>query len=469
MSVEISSQIKSGSDNPGRDYPRRDYLGQPVVYGVLPDQLNDEISLADLFSKLASQWKLIITATVGGTLLAAVLALLLPTAYQPSLKVSVPLAGNIADLVMVNTLLGGNNDLPTSQQAVFTSYYNMLRSGNVFAEYIYESNYLEKHYPDATEDKPALLASMIKGLKINIEEPKPERKGGYVANPSRLAVSLEVENEAAGIELLNNFVIYANQRLVNNLQNNAHTIIRHKIEILTKQMAKLREQYRHDRVLAINKMELGNDKKIAQLQEQLSAYVVKAKANRTTRIANAGEALKMAKSLDIIYPTTLDAMAQRGQEGRNVSTAITVVDKQASSLYLQGTKYLSALIETLENRKSDAQYLKEVNNLKERIQLIKNDQTLVALKKRQSDDPWIKGLPAKLAEMDALKALSPDFTDVVAFTLDGSAVITNKKIKPNRKLIVAVGFILSLFIALFVAMIVASLKDRNMATENAGD
>ena len=46
-------------------------------------------------------------------------------------------------------------------------------------------------------------------------------------------------------------------------------------------------------------MEQENTKKIALLQEQLSAYLVKAKANRATRIVNAREALEMAKSLDI--------------------------------------------------------------------------------------------------------------------------------------------------------------------------
>ena len=202
------------------------------------------------------------------------------------------------------------------------------------------------------------------------------------------------------------------------------------------------------------------------MQEQISANVAKAKADRATQIVNAREALEMAKSLDITYPTTLDAMAQKGQKGSGGNTAITVVDKQVSSLYLYGTKYLSTLIETLTNRKNDEQYLAEVNNLREKIHLIKNDQTLAALKKRQSDDPWIEGLPGKLAEIGAIEALSPDFAGLVAFEMDESAVITGKKTKPNRKLIVVAGFVLSLFIALFVAIIVASLKEKNMETEN---
>ena len=466
MSVEISNQKKSNYDN-----QERGYLGQPVVYGVMPDQLNDEISLVDLFSKLAAQWKVIAAVIVGGTLLAALVALLLRPVYQPSLEVSVPPAGNLAALTTVNTLMAGQSKIPSSPKAVFASYYNQLRSRDAFAEFISDSNYLAEHYPDVTalEEKSALLANLIKGLKVDIVEPVPERKGDFIANPLRVMLSVNVENEVAGVELLNNFVVNANQRLLDKLYNDVHITIKHKIDVLTKQVATLRVQHHQSRMLTIKKMEQDNAKKIALLQEQISAYVVKAKANRLTQIANAEEALNMAKSLGIVYPTTLDVLAQREQEGRSVNTAITVLDQQVSSLYLQGTKFLMELIKTLSNRKSDEGHLEEINDLREKIQLIKNDQTLIALKQRQSDDPWIKELPAKLAEKSALKALSPDFTDVVAFTMDSSAVVTNVKVKPNRKLIVAIGFVLSLFIALFVALIVASLKERNIAVENARD
>ena len=72
MAIEIARKQSQKASN-------YDELLQPVVYGVLPEQPNDEISLVDLFSKLASQWKLIAAVTVGGTLLAAAFALVLPT------------------------------------------------------------------------------------------------------------------------------------------------------------------------------------------------------------------------------------------------------------------------------------------------------------------------------------------------------------------------------------------------------
>ena len=113
MAIEIAK--KQSQKTPGHD----DLL-QPLVYGVLPDQSSDEISLVDLFSKLVSQWKLITAIIFAGTLLAAAWALVLPAVYQPSLKVSVPSAGNVAALVSVNTILGEKSNIPSSQQAVFT-------------------------------------------------------------------------------------------------------------------------------------------------------------------------------------------------------------------------------------------------------------------------------------------------------------------------------------------------------------
>lgn len=459
MAVQLKG--KSAKESSGYD----DFL-QPIVYGVLPNQLNDEVNLGDLFSKLLSQWKLIFTIMVSGTLLAVAQALTLPSVYQSSFKVSAPSVADIAALTTVNTVLGGAANIPSSQQAVFSGYYNLLRSRDVFVDYIEEFNYLGKLYPNAERSESTLLAALIKGLKIQIEEPVPERKGDYVANPKRLAVSLDVEDEAVGVELLNGFAGYVNQRLVANLQNDTHEIIKNKIEILNMQIAKLRTQHRQDRGLTIKKMEHNNAKEIALLQEQITAYLIKARANRATKIANVREAHAIAKSLDIVYPTTLDAIAQKGQKNAVASTAITVVDKQASLLYLQGTKYLTALIETLKNRKNDEKYLVNINSLREKIHIIKNDQVFKALKKRQSDDPWIKDLPIKLAEISSLKALEPNFSSVIAYSMGNSATVTHEQVKPKRKLIVVIGFMLSLFMAIFIAIVAATFsKEKSGVAE----
>ncbi len=436
---------------------------QPVIYGVLPDQPGDEINLGDLFSKLIAQWKLILAITASGTLLAVVVALILPNVYRPAITVSIPLSGDIASVTTIYTLLvgsGSGSELPATPQGIFNEYFGLLRSGSILTDYIHEKNYLNKLYPDDEKPESVLLAKLLEGWNVEIEEPAPEEKGAHIASPKRVKAGIDVEYEEIGVDLLNGYSSYVNQKLITNLQDDVHKTIKNKIEVLSKTIASQREQYRLDRVLTIKKMEQDNAKEIAVLEEQVLAYLKKAEANRATRIANAKEALDMAKSLNITYPTTLAALAEKSQKGKSANTAITVLDKQSSSLYLKGSKYLTTLIETLENRKSDEKYLAEINNLRERVYLIKNDQVLAALKKRESDDPWIKDLPEKLAKIDALKKLNPDFASLVAYSTDQSAMITDKKVKPKRALIVIIAFLLSMMIAVFVAMVVGARKER---------
>lgn len=458
ISTDMMSDTNENTQNP--ENPQ-----QQVIYGVLPNQREDEIDLGELFSKLLDQSKLILGLTLGGTILAVFIALSLPNVYQPSITISLPSEGDVASIAGINEFLDNTENDSSSvpqifsaPQIIFSRFFNLLRSDSVLAEYARENKYLDRLYPDSTEPESVLVADLISALNITIEEPTPGKKDAYVANPTRVSASLAVEDEAAGVALLNGYSYYINQKLIIDLQKDTRETIKNKIEILSKQVSRQREQYRQERMLTIKKVEQENATEIALLEEQIIAYLDKAVANRATEIANAKEALAMANSLDIIYPITLEALAKRGQKGSGSNTAITVLDKQSSSLYLRGSKYLTTLIETLENRKSDAKYLVQINNLREKIHLKKNDQVFAALKKRKSDDPWIKDLPEKLAQIDALKSLTPDFSTLLAYSTDKKAIISNEKIEPKRKLMVVIGFVLSLTIAIFLAIIVVLRK-----------
>jgi LPS O-antigen subunit length determinant protein (WzzB/FepE family) len=431
----------------------------------MPDQSGDEIDLGELFSRLASQWKLILGITLGGTLLAVIFALSLPKVYQPSVTVSRPSQGNVSQLATINKVLKSENTedieeqlIPATPQEVFNEYFDHLRSQVVFSEYVQSEDYLAKLYPDKKQSDDQLLSELTEGFKIVIEEPSPDKKGAYIENPIRVRASLEIQDEAIGVELLNGYTSYVNQRLVQDLEKDTWEIVANRIVELTKTLVRLREQHEQDRLLTIQRMEDKNAEKIVQLEDVIKALLVKAKAERETRIAEAEEALQIAKSLNITNPTTLEALALRGQKGQVASTTVTVGEEQTSSLYLQGSKYLGILIETLKNRKSDERFLSEINDLREKISLIKNDPVLAALKARETDDPWIKGLPEKLADLDILKTLSPDISGLIAYGMEDSAIVSDKAIKPNRKLIVLLGIFLSFFISIVLVLIVNGLR-----------
>lgn len=431
---------------------------QPVIYGVLPDQSGDEINLSELFSRLISQWKLILAITAGGCLLAILLALLLPKTYQPSVTLSMPssgnIVGNIAPIVNFNTQLGGNNAISATPEDIFRQYFNLFRADRMLANYITEKQYLKKLYPDVKKPASTLFAKLFKGFSVEILAPKPKIRDSYIAKPKRVKISLDVTNEQVGVSLLNGYADYVNQQLINRLYAGMKKAVNGRIKILSQQIATQRDQARQSRLLTIRKMQHEDNKKIAQLQEQIDASINRATLVRKTKIANATEALKMAKVLDIVNPSTRSILAKKDLKSRTAGTSITVVGKQSTPLYLYGSKYLNTLIDTLKSRKNDAIFLNNINNIKEKIQLVKNDKTLAALKSRQSDDPWIAGLPEELAKISTLKKLTPDFSHVQAYTLDSPAIVTEKSVKPKRKLIVALGFVLSLFMAIFVALVV---------------
>jgi len=461
---------------------------QPVIYGVLPNQAEDEIDLGELFSRLISQWKLILAITAGGCLLAVLLAVLLPKVYKPTATVSMPLPGNLAPIINVNAqlggysitsvtrtklkktfskdqlstlnkLLGGNNAISATPEGIFRKYFNLLRADKMLASYITEKQYLKKLYPDAKKPASTLFAKLFKGFSVEVLEPKPQTKGGYVAKPKRIKISLDVKNEQTGVSLLNGYVKYINRQLINTLQVNVRNAINGRIKIISAKVVTQRDQARQSRLLTIKKIQYDDAKNIARLQAQIAASISKATLVRKTRIAEANEALKLAKALGVVNMSTMDIMAKKGMKSRDTGTNIAVVDKQSIPLYLYGSKYLNTLIGTLEKRKNDAIFLNNINTLKEKIQLIESDTQLAALKNRQSDDPWIAGLSEELAKISSLKKLKPDFNHVLAYTLDSSAIVTGNSVKPKRKLIVALGFVLSLFIGIFVALVVGAKKE----------
>ncbi len=460
---------------------------QPVIYGVLPDQSGDEIDLGMLFSRLFRQWKLILAITAGGCLLAVLLALWLPKIYKPAVTVSVPSWGNITPIVNFNTqfggysitaatkaklsasfsgkqmatlnkLIGGNNTIPGTPEDVFKRYFNLLRADKSLADYVTEKQYLKKLYPDAKKTASTLLANLFKGFSVKILEPGlgPRVKGGYVKNPKRIEISLDVKDEPTGVSLLNGYVDYINHQLINTFQVSVKNAINGRIKIISAQVATQRDRAKQSRLLTIRRIRHEDNKNIAQLQEQIAASINKARLVRKTRIADANQALKLAKALGVINMSTMDLMAKRGVKSRDTGTSVTVVDKRSIPLYLYGSKYLTALISTLKSRKDDAIFLNNIHTLKEKIQIIKNNAALAALKNRQSDDPWIGGLSEELAKINALKNLNPDFSHVRAYSLDNPAIISGKSVKPKRGLIVALGFVLGLFIAVFVALVVGS-------------
>lgn len=145
-----------------------------------------------------------------------------------------------------------------------------------------------------------------------------------------------------------------------------------------------------------------------------------ARERREDKIAVLKEALGIAKSLNIEDRFEVSTVVQNSD--------VVNVNAAATPLYYRGSKQLTAEIESLVNRKSD--------------------------------DPFISGLRNQQEELTRLRTISIDKSQIRPVTIDQPAYPPDNRIKPNRRLIVILGFVCGLMLGIFAAFFYEFLKNN---------
>ena len=161
--------------------------------------------------------------------------------------------------------------------------------------------------------------------------------------------------------------------------------------------------------------------KITQLNHKVDSLIAKDTSNREIHIERVNEALRIASKLGIsdysLSPLS-DASSVLSQEKKgNTTSSITDFP-----LYLRGTKTLQAELTTLQKRNEDVHSIPGVPQLKEQIKQLK----------------------------ELVNFGNDDFRVV---TVSEAAIAPDYPIKPKRKAIILVSFLLGLFTGLFVAFL----------------
>lgn len=487
-------------------------------------QNSDGINLIELLLDLKKRWKQVFLITLTGTLISVIIAFMLPKYYKQKVVASLP---SVTSTVKLNE--NGLNEY--TRLTLLKQYYDKARSVSFFRKFLNENEYLKQLYPELYTDRNSeqLFSRFSKSFQVKVIEPKVEN-GGFVDSPTRFEVSIEHTNEPLLVEMMNRYLAYTNQELLKQMRNE-QTIERDaQITVLKRDIQFLREKEKTKRNLLIEKMLADNIEKLATLEQRKQLLIArennnratkiaileeqnlqqlnellqkrelmikKASRDRVTNIALAEEALGIASNLKIVHPTRLDNLDrndQRASGGTGSSTNISLSTDQELPLYLMGTKYLTALVETLKSRKNDevflielneldteiakarddqalktlkarktsAPFLTEIHEINAEIARIKHDQTLRALQQRSSDDPFIEDLPEKINRASILEELSLQFLDIKAYTIDQAAFETRKPSRPSMRLIVIIGAMLSvIFALLFVSVsVVIDRRDR---------
>jgi len=417
-------------------------------------QQDDEIDLFELFSSLAQQWRWLVGITVIGVLLSIAIALLIPKQYKVSTQVAVPSTADVAAVIM-----RGYGEQTTN--SLFVEYYQNLNSAVELHQFIKVGGWLEKLYPEKANDvsEAEMFSSLSDNLSITVLAPIKEKGEANDPAPSLLGITLWSKDEQVAANFLNDYVTKANSRVLEKLRLNGQLSRDFEVEKIHSEIALLRNDTKKVRLLAIQKQERGNEEKIKELLQAIDLLTDKFDLDTQSELLALKEALYLAQVMKVKTPKTIESFAKSNL----TRTDINITTKSREDLFLMGSDYLEGRIKIIESRQKKAPYIKEISVFKKQIEEAKNDIKLATLKARKNDDPYIAELPALLGEMDKLKILTFDFSDVKLYRLDKEALIDRKAEKPKRALIVAVGSVLAFFIAVFVTLVIGGFKRRKGA------
>lgn len=425
--------------------------------------MEDEIDLTQIFLDLVERWKMILSITLAGTLVAVVIALAIPKVYKPNAVVSQPTAATVERI--------SHEGLVTiDAEKLFKKYYQALRSEQNFRSYVINRGLLQSFAADAdlSDDqiKQQALARLTENLSVTILEPTAD-KNQTIKYPELVSVALNSKDEALAVQTVNQYLDFTNAQVIAQLVNEYQIIIDQRLNEIERQIELARQREKNNLQLRIEQIEAQQQIKLKELQLEKETTLQLAKQNRQTQIAEVKEAFKIADQLGIKNPTPIDELT--GDQQRDVSTSITLNQSQELPLYLMGTRYLQSLITTLSERENDAQFIKQLNELDKQIQEVTQDPELAALKARTNFDPFIEELPKLMASRDRLKSYQLNFQGLDVYQTEKLASVSGKAIKPNRPLIAVLGLLLSGMVAFFAALISASITRRKEREREEAD
>lgn len=420
---------------------RRRILIVNAVSPAMQQTSNDEIDLIALFQALWAQKLLIVLVTLLVGMLALAYAFLATPEYQVQ---SVVRPAAMKDLDALNRT--GVYEL-TPEQAIqrigasldsYDSRLEFFRANQGLFEALRQPNRsLEQTFERFNNEAFKMLQPDSK---------KTDNLSAYVG------IQLTYPKGVDGVALLNGLVDFVVDRERERIADDLAVIIQNHLNQLDLKMAAARASYEASKEAKIAELQEADNLKRAELQDELKALRQQLKTHRDNRIAQLNEAIRIAKALDIVKPTTPSALGEVGREAQG-SIIRTEVNNQQIPLYFMGSEALEAERAALHQRRSDDFTEPRIAQIAKELKLLESNRQVEILTKRENEDLFLKDLAIWREEAARLRSLQVDASNLKLVSIDQLAVEPLRPIKPKKALILALGLVLGGMLGLFIALI----------------
>lgn len=430
-----------------------------------PYYRDDEIDLKQLIQLLFSQRFLIAAIAAVGTLAAIAVALVLPRVYEVKTIVSLPKAEQIEPL-------NRNSIQIFTPHEIYSRYFGNLLSIDLVRHYFEEQSFhevLSPREPGETrspEDINQIFTGFQESFRIQKIRPDYLELEKTEKTPlDNVAITFETHVPQESVQFINGYVDYVQKQTLLKLFEEQATLKRVQEETLRKQIQALTEHTRASREATIARLTESNNTKVAALEDQISTRVDQARFKKEARIAQLQEALKIAKTLGVEEPRSLDDYSNTAPQNAAASQIAisTNLKGEERPLYLMGSKFLAAEIEQLQNRRNDEYFVPDISDLRRELALAKSNREIEALKNRENDTLFIEQLPEIESKLKALELASLEFDGAKFFNWEQPAFVPMAPFKPKKALIVAIAFALSIMLGVMIALLRGILQSPEAA------
>lgn len=398
-----------------------------------------ELDLAELFRCLRQQWIWIVFVTLLFLFAFALYAFLATPWYETRTYLR-PIESSALDQLNATKLYELKPDEALARVAGALSSYD-----NRYEFFLQNQGLFEKVKQEGGSQEQAFSRFNEDAFTMLYPRANETNRTGYVG------LSLTYPKGMDGVAIVNQFVKFVLQREQDSIGDDIKSLIKNRLADIDARIAADRANYQATKDSKIARLREGNELRRAQLQDELRALQLEAKAKRESRIAELGEAISIAQALGIHKPTTPSAVANSGRDAGTVVR--TEVLNQATPLYFMGTEALQAEREILLKRESDDFAEPRIASVHSELDMLSHNREVEVLLSRNDEDLYLQNL-AKLREEAAwLKGIALDTSGLKLVRLDQPAQQPLAPIRPKKLMILTLGLILGAMVGVFVALV----------------
>ena len=410
-------------------------------YVMMPPQQylppEDEINLLDLWKVLVAKKFFIFGLTAIITLLAIIIVLVMPRTYQTTAHFLPPKSSDVEEL----NIPAINYSL--SSEDAYNSFILNLKSRSLRLKFFNEHDLSSKLSDDPTANKDQIFEESFHKQLVVKQDLKKKGQQAFVS------ISYDGKNPELIAKMVNDYIKYVHDKTLEEfltlVRRNIRTKKQDLEDVIIQSKKRVIAQRRQDEIARLIEAD-----KIARLEliEQIKVLKQRTEQKRQDRMVQLEEALVIAKKLDIVDP--IDSWSELNNVKDQVTNKVSINNKTLPE-YTRGSKALQAELQTLKSRISNDPFTPGLRELEEQFQRLEQNSRVEVLKVRTNDEPFIADLRDLKEQVAKLKNIKINDTKIKAASFDQMAVVPESPIKPKRKLIVIISFVLAFMLSIFLA------------------